>query len=491
MKYSYMFTVFAFLFIALVGLSPVVGQTVNKKHRVVTYKQQDRDAEHTPRNVSDTEYQEAFERLDAYLEKTLNIEAEEIVNYDFSDEAQVHLTFASDTDRPDTTLVIPDSVNFPKYLVIDYGESKLEAADVKLKRAEKAMQRAEAKAIAAERKVRQAARKIKAEAQYRDDEPKQYSVITISSNDSIEDANFVTYSTDDTSAEVVKTISRSGNNVEISVNGRSYRFQDGKPVLDTTQVDEEGYQTVSSHKKARRLSQYDNDDDINISFNALKKKLDQVSVKKKFLGHWVGVELGFNWFLSPSGSFSLSGEQRPMRINMGSAINWNINFMQYSIPLMKSQHLGLVVGLGTNFNHFRFKAKNSMSTGADQIIFHTTLQDQGHNVKSSRFFSWSLTAPLLLEFQNRSTYWKRFYVATGAIAHLRLYSSTKVVYDKSREMSESDSFNMHDLSYAATLRIGYGPIRLYGNFYPMGFFESGQGPKVYPIELGIVILPFV
>ena len=132
-----------------------------------------------------------------------------------------------------------------------------------------------------------------------------------------------------------------------------------------------------------------------------------------------------------------------------------------------------------------------MSTGADQIIFHTTLQDQGHNVKSSRFFSWSLTAPLLLEFQNRSTYWKRFYVATGAIAHLRLYSSTKVVYDKSREMSESDSFNMHDLSYAATLRIGYGPIRLYGNFYPMGFFESGQGPKVYPIELGIVILPFV
>ena len=499
MKYSYMFALLAFLFIALVGLSPVVGQTVIKKHRVVTYQPQDSDAERTPRNVSDTEYREAFERLDAYLEKTLNIEAEEIVNYDFSDEAQVHLTFASDTNRPDTTLVIPDSVNFPKYLVADYGESKLKAANVKnlqvagrrLQKAEKAMERAEAKrAITAERKARQAARKLKVEARYRDNEPKQYSVITISSDDSIKDANFVTFSTDDASTETIKTISRSDNNVEISVNGRSYIFQDGKPVLDTTQVDEESYQTVSSRKKARRLSQYDNDDDINISFNALKKKLDQVSVKKKFLGHWVGVELGFNWFLSPSGSFSLSGEQRPMRINMGSAINWNINFMQYSIPL-RSEHIGLVVGLGTNFNHFRFKAKNTMSTGTDYIIFHTTLQDQGHNVKSSRFFSWSLTAPLLLEFQNRSTYWKRFYVATGAIAHLRLYSSTKVVYDKSREMSESDSFNMHDLSYAATLRIGYGPIRLYGNFYPMGFFESGQGPKVYPIELGIVILPFV
>ena len=132
-----------------------------------------------------------------------------------------------------------------------------------------------------------------------------------------------------------------------------------------------------------------------------------------------------------------------------------------------------------------------MTTGDDHIIFNTTLQDQGHNVKSSRFFSWSLTAPLLIEFQNRNPYWQRFYVATGILAHLRLHSSTTIIYDKSRKLNESDSFNMHDLSYAATLRIGYGPVRLYTNFYPMGFFESGQGPTVYPIELGIVVLPFI
>ena len=131
-----------------------------------------------------------------------------------------------------------------------------------------------------------------------------------------------------------------------------------------------------------------------------------------------------------------------------------------------------------------------MTTGDDHIIFNTTLQDQGHNVKSSRFFSWSLTAPLLLEFQTRSPYLYRFYVAAGVLARVRLYSSTTIVYDKSRKLSESDSFNMYDLSYATTLRIGLGPIRLYTNFYPLGFFEAKQGPKLYPIELGLVILPF-
>ena len=499
MKYSYIFVLFAFLFI-IPSLSPALGQTVSKKHRIVTYQHQSHDTERTPRDVSDEEYQEAFDRLDAYLQKALNIAVEKIETYDFSDEEQVHLTFTPDTNRPDTTLKIPDSINFPKYLVTDYGETKLKTASAnlqvaedKLKRSEGAIKRVrktERKVEAAERKARQAVRKVKTEIQYKGHEPKQYSVITISSGDSVKDANFVAYSTGDVDAETVKTISRSGNNVEISVNGRSYRFENGKPVPDTTRVGENSYQTDSSHKKARRVSQRSNDDDVNLSLNAVKKKLVKVSNNNKFLGHWVGIELGFNWFLSPSGSFNLIDEQRPMCINMGSAINWNINFMQYSIPL-RSEHIGLVVGLGTNFNHFRFKAKNTMSTGTDHIIFHTTLQDQGHNVKSSRFFSWSLTAPLLLEFQTRSSYWKRFYVATGCIAHLRLYSSTTLVYDKSSKMSESDSFNMHDLSYAATLRIGYGPIRLYTNFYPRGFFESGQGPTVYPIELGIVALPFI
>ena len=85
MKYSYIFVLFAFLFI-IPSLSPALGQTVSKKHRIVTYQHQSHDTERTPRDVSDEEYQEAFDRLDAYLQKALNIAVEKIETYDFSDE---------------------------------------------------------------------------------------------------------------------------------------------------------------------------------------------------------------------------------------------------------------------------------------------------------------------------------------------------------------------------------------------------------------------
>jgi len=492
MKYSHKYTLLIVLLVITFGLSNAVAQTVRQKHGTVLRSSQKKAENHTPRTVTDEEYQEALDRLDVYLEKTLNIKTEDIVLYDFQDENKVELAFVPEADRSDTTIVVPDSVNLPGHLIADYGATKAKEAQKQVERATAQLRDDTRSTDDAERRARQTVRQAKAEKRKQKNGEK-YSVISISSSsdDSVQSSNFVVYNTDDTNPSTVKTISRSGKNVEITVDGQTYRFENGKPMPDTIRSVNKRSQSISSSKKTRRSSQrnyYYDDDDLNLK--TITQKFADYTDKNNFRGHWVGIELGFNWFLSPTGSFHLSGEQTPMRINMGSAINWNINFIQYSIPF-GTQHFGAVIGLGTNFNHFRFKAKNTMTTGDDHIIFNTTLQDQGHNVKSSRFFSWSLTAPLLIEFQNRNPYWQRFYVATGILAHLRLHSSTTIIYDKSRKLNESDSFNMHDLSYAATLRIGYGPVRLYTNFYPMGFFESGQGPTVYPIELGIVVLPFI
>lgn len=493
MKYSHKYTLLVLLLITTFGLSNTTAQTVRQKHGTVLRSSQKKAENHTPRTVTDEEYQEALDRLDVYLEKTLNIKTEDIVLYDFQDENKVELAFVPEADRSDTTIVVPDSVNLPGHLFADYSTTLQE---IEKQKDTTLLDKGEiSQAVVAERRTRQAARQVKNRERNKKHTKKQYSIISIydsnSNQDSVPNSNFVVYDMEDSNPTTVKTISRSGKNVEITVDGQTYRFENGKPMPDTIRSVNKRSQSISSSKKTRRSSQrnyYYDDDDLNLK--TITQKFADYTDKNNFRGHWVGIELGFNWFLSPTGSFHLSGEQTPMRINMGSAINWNINFIQYSIPF-GTQHFGAVIGLGTNFNHFRFKAKNTMTTGDDHIIFNTTLQDQGHNVKSSRFFSWSLTAPLLIEFQNRNPYWQRFYVATGILAHLRLHSSTTIIYDKSRKLNESDSFNMHDLSYAATLRIGYGPVRLYTNFYPMGFFESGQGPTVYPIELGIVVLPFI
>lgn len=486
MKSSYKLLILALLMAAPFCLSQVTAQQVISRSKSVSYSSssEGKDDERTPRKVTDEEYKAAFARLNAYIEKALNVNRKDIMLYEFSGYDSVQLTFVLDIDRLDTTIVIPDSVNFPAYLIDDYSATKIKEAMERVNTKQHTVRSREQLQIA-ERKAKQAARQVKAAERRAKRARKTYSTITISDDDSVQDNRFVVYQSDTKATpHTVKTISRNGKNIEITVDGKSYRFEDGKPVIDSTQTNERKAQ----RRRERRTSDDDNDD-INITINGVTELLGLRSPKWTYKGHWVGVELGFNWLLSPSGGFNLSGDATPMRMNMGSAINWNINFMQYSIPF-GTQYFGMVIGLGTNFNFSRFKAKNTMTTGDDHIIFHRNLQDQGHVVKSSRFFSWSLTAPLLFEFQTQHSFLKKFYVAAGVLAHLRLHSSTKILYDKTRTQIESDSFNMHDLSYAATFRIGYGPVRLYSNFYPMGFFESGKGPKVYPIELGVVIIPF-
>lgn len=494
MRYLRTVSLFVLLVVAAIGLNEANAQSLKRGARVI-YVDRDTLAEKHPyRQVSDKEYLEAYSQLKEYLEKELHIPTNEIAQYNFTEQG-LELSFK--TGRADTTLRIPSSLKISLDLVANYSATKIEEAEEQIRiaqeKADKVVKESQRSVDEARKRIKLAERRVrKAERKLHHKRQKEYSEIAIAAhpNDSLPDGDYTLYKVDKTNTGSVTTISREGGKIEIRTNDEDNTLKNGKTVASERENDT--YERVTSHKNARRVTHYrldDDDDAVPYITNEVLDHLSKLSDPFRFRGHWVGIELGFNWLLSPTGSFKLENDAAPMRINMGSAINCNVNFLQYSIPL-GTEHFGIVLGLGTHFNHYRFKAKNTFSTGDEQIVFHNKLQDEGHNVKSSRFFNWSLSAPLLFEFQNRSSYWKRFYMATGVLGRLRLYSSTNIYYDKNSRLSESNSFNMPDLTYGVTLRLGYGPIRIYSNFYPMGFFESGQGPKVYPIELGMVILSF-
>ena len=465
----------------------------NRKHNTVTREEVD----------------EALNRLNTYLKESLAISKEDIRCYRIFPNNKLTLQFKEEVKRPDTSIMIPASVNFPKYLISDYIytveqdlvkkckfnpldsvelNKYIEDAKKSIEKADKTLEKVfrtgdmEIRFDEAGKRIEEAKKNLErfSRTYHHSVTGNVDSTVTTTSYEILDP---FTEEDDGQSVKVITTDPK--GNIAVSISSSKSSSSSSKKEEETD--DDPPQKDKKAHKSQRKV-RYNDDEDIDRELYDLYKGLFSNRLRN-FRGHWAGIELGFNWLLDPSFSLKLSQEQEPMRMNLGQAINWNINPLQYSIAI-GSPKFGLVTGIGLNFNYYYFKKKNSLRTGDNAVIFHSDLQDQGHNVKSSRLFNWALTLPVLFEYQLRIGTWNTFYVSAGALLNVRLYSSTRVRYDKNQIASQVDSFNMNDVSLAPTLRIGYGIARFYVNFYPMGVFESVAGPKVYPIEWGLVLLRF-
>jgi len=214
--------------------------------------------------------------------------------------------------------------------------------------------------------------------------------------------------------------------------------------------------------------------------------------KKRFKGHWSGIEMGINGFMDKNQSMNLKNELAWLDLKQARSWNFNINFMQYSIGL-GSDKVGLVTGMGLEFNNYHFSNPISLKIEDGITTVDSTYIKAGYRVDKTKLSTTNLTLPLLFEFQIPAGEKKhRIYMSAGVIGGLRLGSHTKVVYDdgdKRKDKNRSD-FNIATFRYGFTARMGYRAIRLYANYYPVQLFEKDKGPEVYPFSVGLVLIPF-
>lgn len=219
--------------------------------------------------------------------------------------------------------------------------------------------------------------------------------------------------------------------------------------------------------------------------------------KNKFKGHWSGIDLGLNNFMDRNGSMTRSGQTEYMDLNTGRSWDINLNIMQYGFGF-GTNSLGLVTGLGFEFNNYFFDGNNNIhkdSLGNIASFKGSTpgnYAPQGVNLDVSKFATVFLTVPLLLELQlpHSAPASKRFHVSAGVIGGLKLGSHSKSIFyldNKKQKIKVRDDFNINALRYGFTARIGYHGLNLFANYYPTPFFETGKGPELYPVAVGLTI----
>ena len=201
--------------------------------------------------------------------------------------------------------------------------------------------------------------------------------------------------------------------------------------------------------------------------------------RSRFKGHWTGFYYGF---------VNASGTPDFMDLDWAGSFNMQFNFVKHSINLSPRNNMGLVVGLGFDYQRMKFADKNLTVTTEQGHLVPVSLEALGiGNVKRSTFKTLYLSIPLLYEVQFPARYKKNLYVSAGFVGGIRMHSKTKVVYRDhgKHKRKEKDSFNMIPFKADVTGRIGYRGLNVWGSYTLTNMFKGGHGPEIHPYTVGI------
>lgn len=211
-----------------------------------------------------------------------------------------------------------------------------------------------------------------------------------------------------------------------------------------------------------------------------------------FKGHWDAFEIGAAGFLNENHEMSLNSDNnRFMSLNTDKSTTIGFNFGQLSQGIIGNS-FGMVTGLRLEFNNYYFENNNTILKDKNGVIggYPVVIHSDTINLDRSKLTTSYFTIPLIFEWQfpaSRSIH-KRIWVSAGIIGSIKLNSHTKVVYkldgEKKKDKNRND-FNINMLRYGFTGRIGYDDFYVYGNYYPVQFFEKNKGPELYSYSIGI------
>lgn len=211
--------------------------------------------------------------------------------------------------------------------------------------------------------------------------------------------------------------------------------------------------------------------------------------RPRFNGHWAGINLGINGYLTPEHKLDLPKEYDFLDLRYEKSINVQLNLFEQNFNLIRNK-VGLVTGLGFEWNNYRFNNRVILDPDQDKIA--QKIDNDLMSTKSKLNVRY-LNVPLILEFQtNPKSKVNSFHIGAGVIGGVRVGSHAKNVYeDKGRRKDKiRDDFHLNPLKADVTVRIGWGKLNLYGNYSLLGLFREDRGPELYPFSAGITLLSF-
>lgn len=243
---------------------------------------------------------------------------------------------------------------------------------------------------------------------------------------------------------------------------------------------------------------------------------DSISINrtpKKRRNHWAGIDLGINGFVNSSGSFNLNHDPSleltdPKKVTqfmeLDYAKSWvfSLNFYEHFFKIYQ-HHFGFVTGLGLEYNNYELKHNvRLIENGGGFVSNNVNAYNQNYtwgvvdstvNFSKNRFKTFYIDAPFLFEINTGDHKNKSFHLSAGAIVGYKFTTRMKYLYKDNgnqQKVKDDKDFNTNPFKVALTARVGYGWLNFFATYSLTPLFESGRGPELYPVSVGVTLLGF-
>jgi len=240
--------------------------------------------------------------------------------------------------------------------------------------------------------------------------------------------------------------------------------------------------------------------------------------KLKFNGHWGGVEIGINGYVTPQFNTNWDKKYDYLNLRYEKSIAINLNVYEQNIALNKAKNLGLVTGIGMAWNNWRFSSPTYLTPDSATIQGFYMVNTDGTNlsVRKSKLTAMYITVPLMFEVQTKNpSQFKRFHFGVGALVSARVSTHTKIYFNEAsktyqlkdpgtgetdskllvtpnatyRNISKDfNSFQLQPFRFDGMVRIGFGIVNLWAQFGLNQFFKKDRGPELYTWSAGITLV---
>ena len=278
-------------------------------------------------------------------------------------------------------------------------------------------------------------------------------------------------------AQEVNVIQRSNSDITFALNDEpdSVKIRVGKYKIDISDKDERT--NIEIDKIDNFKSRWDDEQEVKETVKRTKSRSH-----KKFDGHWDSFDLGGNILLDKDYSMYPSGTSDFMDTQIENSLEFNFNFAEYDFGFCS--YVGIVTGLGLNWNNYKFSEKITVRPDENGLLQPIDLPVE--NYRKSKLTTVYLTAPLMFEIQIPGQS-ERMFLAGGVIGGLKIGDYTKYKIGKEKYKDRGD-YHVNPVRWGYTARAGFGDFGVYATYYNVKLFEDGFGPATTPFTVGITMM---
>lgn len=210
-----------------------------------------------------------------------------------------------------------------------------------------------------------------------------------------------------------------------------------------------------------------------------------VKKKGKMEPHWAGLGWGFANFVD--GDFTLNNVDG---VSLKSELSneFYFNPIEKIVPLI-GNNFGVTTGFGLNWRNYHLDKNQHLLEVNDVVAAYDAPVDVTYNYSRLRVFS--LTVPVLFEFQHNLGTKHKFFISAGVVGGVNTSSSYRIKYTESdgdkENRVESKGLNIAPLTLDYMAQIGYGSWSVYAKYSQFNLFQSQKGPQVQPVSLGATL----